>query len=523
MATYDLTTQPSISLEKDDIINIPYSGQQQSIKLPKGKYKLEAWGAGSTKPSGNPGKGGYASGILTLDEEKTIYIYVGGMPTSGSGWFEGGWNGGGASLGGSGDSGGGGGATDFCFVPSSMTTDSYHRTIRSDASYKSRLLVAGGAGGGYSTSYNSNRVGGYCPTVSSSQVAYVGGMTAAGSVHSTDCIIGSFGYGATSNYSGDDHSGGGGGWYGGGSAGDSWGGGGSSFAWCDTYASYVPSGYSVDAKYKLSDVSLVQGLGTQPQPTGGTSMTSWAGNGYAKITAIEIESGYIVNLRQLPIFPQSDFLVNVKVIAKDSTEQYKQSLPANKSLTLTSLSVNATQQGNLAFNGANQTPEFVGFDSDNVEITASNAMLPGSYNATAHLLDDIVAVWSDGSITDKQIPFTIDKGHLSDIIALMPSEAYVLAPSIINVNIEHPNSYLSAQSSNSDVITASFNDDGLLLNALSEGDVTITITDLYDNFYEDSVSFELHVSTKIFNLRQFKLSDSGVTESMITGFSDEGV
>ena len=40
MATYTLSTLPSI-LKAGDIINVSYTGGVQSIKLKKGKYKLE--------------------------------------------------------------------------------------------------------------------------------------------------------------------------------------------------------------------------------------------------------------------------------------------------------------------------------------------------------------------------------------------------------------------------------------------------------------------------------------------------
>ena len=78
MATYDITISPPSAIKDNDILNCPYTGQQQSITLPKGEYKLECWGAAARKPSSSPGKGGYATGVLTLNEKTTLYLYVGG-------------------------------------------------------------------------------------------------------------------------------------------------------------------------------------------------------------------------------------------------------------------------------------------------------------------------------------------------------------------------------------------------------------------------------------------------------------
>lgn len=143
--------------------NFEYTGGVQSIELPKGKYKLQCWGAqGGTSygsSSGVGSKGGYSEGVLTLTETTTLYVFVGGKGSRGSSTslVNGGWNGGGASVGYSSyDSNGengysypacGGGATDICTVTSSMSYSS-GRTNRSSASLLSRIIVAGGGAGG---------------------------------------------------------------------------------------------------------------------------------------------------------------------------------------------------------------------------------------------------------------------------------------------------------------------------------------------------------------------------------------
>lgn len=145
-----------------------YTGAVQSVDLPAGRYKLQCWGAQGGSVTGTyaiaGSKGGYSEGVLVLTEPKTLYIFVGGQGTSyassasqtSTTVINGGWNGGGAGVRtsryNSGDTDGrsfprgGGGATDIALVTSSMSYSS-GRTTRSDASLKSRIIVAGGGAG----------------------------------------------------------------------------------------------------------------------------------------------------------------------------------------------------------------------------------------------------------------------------------------------------------------------------------------------------------------------------------------
>lgn len=146
-----------------DVFNFAYTGSVQQVTLPKGKYKLQCWGAqGGTSygsSSGAGSKGGYSEGVITLASTTTFYVFVGGQGSRGSSTslVNGGWNGGGASVGYSSyNSGGtygysypacGGGATDISTVTSSMSYSS-GRTNRSSASLLARCIVAGGGAGG---------------------------------------------------------------------------------------------------------------------------------------------------------------------------------------------------------------------------------------------------------------------------------------------------------------------------------------------------------------------------------------
>lgn len=150
-----------------------YTGGVQEVTLPKGRYKLQVWGAQGGNVTGtyavSGSKGGYSEGVLELTEARTLYIFVGGQGTSytssasqtSTSVVNGGWNGGGAgrrtSRYKSGDTDGrsfprgGGGATDIALVTSSMSYSS-GRTTRSSESLLSRMIVAGG-GAGASASY----------------------------------------------------------------------------------------------------------------------------------------------------------------------------------------------------------------------------------------------------------------------------------------------------------------------------------------------------------------------------------
>lgn len=148
--------------------NFDYTGTVQQVTLPKGKYKLQCWGAQGGNVTGtyavNGSKGGYSEGVITLTETTTFYIFVGGQGTSytssasqtSTSVVNGGWNGGGAGVRtsryNSGDTDGrsfprgGGGATDISTVTSAMSYSS-GRTTRDSASLLARCIVAGGGAG----------------------------------------------------------------------------------------------------------------------------------------------------------------------------------------------------------------------------------------------------------------------------------------------------------------------------------------------------------------------------------------
>ncbi len=270
-----------------DILNFGYIGAAQSVTLPPGQYRLEAWGAqgGYRSSSSKGGMGGYSVGELALDEETLIIVQVGGAGNTGG--TAGGYNGGGKR----GSYNGGGGATDFRIGTDSLLA---------------RVMVAGGGGsdgasgkaGGYgggetgqsrTDNYGTGGYGGTQTGVSSSSW-----QTTSRPASTTDKsgAYAGFGFGGNGiTRSGGYGGAGGGGWYGGsgaypdGSGDDDRGGaGGSGFVWMGKNA---PSGYLLGAANHLANASTKAGNTAFPSPSG-SSETGHAGNGYARITILEI-------------------------------------------------------------------------------------------------------------------------------------------------------------------------------------------------------------------------------------------
>ncbi len=188
-------------------------GTSYEVTLPRGTYKLEAWGArGGQYSSVKPGYGGYTYGTYTFTEtSKTIYIYVGSVGTNGNSTNRtkaGGYNGGGAGVR---YGSGGGGATHFA------TRDGLLSSLNS---YRSNVLIVAGGGGGSQARQGGNGGGGSrngvkCPSSSYGTGGCGGGTSKAHgdplSSHSSGSQSGSFGQGGPGLKGGDGNGGGGGG------------------------------------------------------------------------------------------------------------------------------------------------------------------------------------------------------------------------------------------------------------------------------------------------------------------------
>lgn len=160
-----------ISFTAGTTFEFDYTGTVQEIFLKKGAYNLQCWGAQGGSVTGpypaSGSKGGYSQGVLTLDKDTNLYVFVGGKGAdykssdvvSSTSNINGGWNGGGGAARAIEDRGykfegtsfprSGGGATDIAMITSEMKY-SDRRTNRSSESLLSRFIVAGGGAGGSS-------------------------------------------------------------------------------------------------------------------------------------------------------------------------------------------------------------------------------------------------------------------------------------------------------------------------------------------------------------------------------------
>lgn len=251
--------------------NFAYTGAVQNYTtVCRGKHTLTVWGA----QGGNTGgKGGYSTGVVNLNENMKLYIYVGGQGSTG------GFNGGGSTA--STNGGDGGGASDI--------------RIGTDSLY-ARVIVAGGGGGKGQDSCAAGGVGGgttgggsasqsSCGTQAGGGTQTAGGAKGyySGTYGANTGAFGKGGNAGSGSYAGG---GGGGGWYGGGAgASAGWsngGGGGSGYVYTSSTASSCPSGCKLTSSYYLTNASTTAGSSSFPG-TSSSSETGHSGNGYARI------------------------------------------------------------------------------------------------------------------------------------------------------------------------------------------------------------------------------------------------
>ncbi len=277
-----------MALAVGQVLNYAYTGAAQSVTLVPGRYRFEVWGAqgGYRSSSSYGGLGGYSLGELTVqDAAIAAFVLVGGSGNTGG--TGGGFNGGGQR----GSHNGGGGATDIRL----LINDLLHRVIVAGGGGSDGASdKAGGYGGGESgqsrtDNYGTGGYGGTQTGVSSSSWQTTTQPT---STTTQEGAYAGFGFGGngitrSSGYGGA----GGGGWYGGSgsypdSSGDDdrGGAGGSGFVWTGANA---PSGYGLTAAHQLANASTKAGNVSFPA-TGGSTETGHAGDGYARITVLEL-------------------------------------------------------------------------------------------------------------------------------------------------------------------------------------------------------------------------------------------
>ena len=257
-----------------------YTGtyQKYDVKL-SSNYKLQVWGAsgggGSLLYSENShgGLGGYSVGTIHLEKGSTLYLYIGGAGSYGSGQSAyggpiGGFNGGG--NGGNSGSGSGGGATDIRVFANEPTASDL--IWSSSTGLASRVIVAGGGGG--SDDYIGTRYGGNDGSGGAGGGLVAEGAWIDGGLYSGYAATQTSGYalGVGQPASASADTGGGGGGYYGGLVTNQYNGG--------------AGGGSGYLSPKLTDSKTIVGTASMPTHDGSSTMTGNAGNGFASISLV---------------------------------------------------------------------------------------------------------------------------------------------------------------------------------------------------------------------------------------------
>lgn len=133
-----IPSEPKCKYEIGQEFTFEYTGNiQEFITECDGVYKLEVWGAQGGNNGGSGGKGGYSSGNVTLNENNSLYVVVGGQ----GGRTQGGYNGGGSAM------------AETVFNPSAgggaTHIGTFNTTLSAHGSTSGLYIVAGGGGGGY--------------------------------------------------------------------------------------------------------------------------------------------------------------------------------------------------------------------------------------------------------------------------------------------------------------------------------------------------------------------------------------
>ena len=257
--------------------------REQTFTAPlSGRYKLEVWGAqgGSYNSSYYGGYGGYSTGIVFLNKNEQLKIYVGSTAISPIG----GYNGGGKGSSYVGISGGGG-ATHIARVSGLLSTLS---------SKKDKILIVAGGGGGSFYEGGTGAIGGSAGGYLGNNglyhnrgIPYGGSQVSGGTNTDSSSISGSFGQGGTGP---DFSAGGGAGFYGGAAGGTDrseqgdygTGAGGSGYIGNSLLTSKAMYCYNCTA----SSDTATKTISTTCTNKNATEKCSKQGNGYAKVTYI---------------------------------------------------------------------------------------------------------------------------------------------------------------------------------------------------------------------------------------------
>ncbi len=379
-------------------VDFSFTGAQQTWTVPEtGSYTIEAWGAQGGNAGYNGtistygGKGGYASGSISLTANQVIYIYVGGQGQGGTGsannnQFLGGYNGGGYGYNGTGSNqrgAGGGGGTDVRVLGTALSN---------------RVLVAGGgAGGVYFPGYGVNNPGagggaigvtGNTTGLGSTSFHGKGGTQLAGGAGGTNGQTGgtgSAGNGGNAVFYGYGEAGAGGGYFGGGGSGAGTAAGGGS--------GYVGG---------VTSSTNTAGNASMPNPVGGT-MTGRSGNGFLRITYADAPDSTAPTFTSSSTFSAAE---NIATSATAATIRISESATVTISSGADAARFNISRsETNTAIIKFNASPDFEapadvgGNNVYEITLTATDAAANAGTQSITITVTDVVDTSSFNSLT----------------------------------------------------------------------------------------------------------------------------
>lgn len=140
----------------------------------------------------------------------------------------------------------------------------------------------------------------------------------------------------------------------------------------------------------------------------------------------------------------------------------------------------------FTYNGSEQGPTITGMDSSKVNVTGATATNAGSYTITFSLKDTSKSVWSDMTIEDKTVSWSIAKANQSFTLSTnaVALNATTLSTTVTVSNVVGDGT-MSVASSDTSVATASISNNTITINSVNNksGSATITVSKAGNNNY----------------------------------------
>ncbi len=155
-----------------------------------------------------------------------------------------------------------------------------------------------------------------------------------------------------------------------------------------------------------------------------------------------------------------------------------------------------SQSGTLTYNGANQTPAWNYYDANKMTIAVTAQKNVGTYTATFTPIDPYI--WSDNTVTPKEVSWTIAKANSSSTlsaasVSLTSSEM----SKEITVTKMGTTGAITATSSNTDVANVTVSGNKITITAVKTGSATITVKVAGDSNYNAPANKTIAVTCKV--------------------------